>query len=259
MKRLPILCLVLLLATACGGGSTGTTAPLVEPEVDAAQQHKERVDKALAILQVCAQEHAGRFLELVELLQGMSDTGATQPEFKLSGVNLAAASVDFTADLDVDGTDDVTGTLTFTDAAGNPTFPFNPLDVLTMPLLDLLATVPDGTILIVDFTLVGTPVTSGVVSLGFVDGQPATASGEVTTDGTDCDTTFTFEDIDATALLAGDYPTTTVDMAITSTEGDLDGTVTFDGTTVVVIDTAVEGEALQFELDLETGVITEVT
>jgi hypothetical protein len=250
---------LLLLVPACGG-SAGDSSPA--PSADnpftpnPGPATNPNLEFARGVLEGCAAEHTALFLDLLASLQAAADPMSTGPTIALTGFNVITATASFTADLEPDGTADVTGTLRFTDAVGAPTFPFSPLDILTMPFADLLATMPDGTRMAVDFTMPGASTLSGTVATRYLGGMPATASGTVAVDGGDCDAMFSFDEIDAGALQGGAIPTATMDSSITSAQGHLDATMTFDGTPVVTIDTEVGGEAFRFLLDLQTGMLT---
>jgi hypothetical protein len=227
--------------------------------------------RATGILEDCALVGVERLEEILALLEqstgGLPGTagGATglPPGFRITGFNVFTGKITWALDLEPDGVDDVTGVFGFEDASGNPTFPFNPLDFLTgtPDLQSLLASLPDGTVVVTDFTvppkLESDPLTTGHVEVTFDLGMPTQASGSVHTTSTDCEGSFSFDDVAADDVLA-QYPTATVAASMGSSEGQLDGTIQADGTSQALVEmTLDQTDTFRWVLDLDTFQLTE--
>jgi hypothetical protein len=231
--------------------------------------------RAEGLLEDCALLGVERLEEILALLEESTGwpyggSGELLPAgFRITGFDLFAARLDWALDLPCagctgpDGTDDVTGSFRFEDAAGNPTIPFDVLDLLAgdLDLAALLASLPDGTVLITDFTVPpespADPLTTGHVEIAFDAGMPSAASGSVATSHADCQGSFAFEGVDATDVLAT-YPTASVEGSIASPDGQLDGTIEADGTRQALVEmTLDQADSFRWFLDLDTFELVE--
>ena len=149
--------------------------------------------------------------------------------------------------------------LRFEDAAGEPGFPFETaaLADLTLDALpSLLADVPEGTVMNVQVSEVGTPEIVGLIRVQIFGLGLSVASGTVTIRSGDCTTSFSIRPTPALALL-GTYPTAVVDTTISSKNGLVQGTVSMNGTPrAVLVMTYNQESTFTWWLDLDTGELT---
>jgi hypothetical protein len=262
--RASLLVVLALLVPACGGGGGGggdtglegsggpPPPPPVPPE-----------ERARAILEGCVLEAVEAFEGVAARFDGTLDgEQAPTPDFRVTGVDLLSASLTWTLDADADAQVDLQGTMRFTDAGGSPAFPFSPATVLlilagTADVPSLLATLPDGTGIAVEYETVGLSLpVEGTLATSLVGGMPTTVDGDAFFDGAGCDTRISFEDVPAAALYA-ENPTATFDVLVTATEGTLQGTVTLNGDGTATIDVILDGtDHLVWSYDLATGTLT---
>ena len=247
--------LALALALACGGGGsspadlTGSAAPQ---------------SVAQSILEDCALTTVFDYLDIVNAVGGLLDPAATSaPVFSLEGIDILKASIDWSLDLDNDGVADLTGTIRFTDAADNPTLPFDLLQLLTSgfsDLPDLLGTVRDGTRMHLDYTGTGALSSSGGFVVDYTGGLPSDVSGNGAAQSGSCSGSFSF---DTTNLLdlRGIYPRIDLDLTLQSSGGRIDGTMTLDGTNTarVVVRTNGGTQTSTYLVNLDSGAVTPVS
>jgi hypothetical protein len=252
--------LLLALLLACGGGSGSTTTG---PGLgNAALQ-----DLAQQILDECAAGTLQEWIDLLSSFQSLLDPEATeQPTFTVTGLDIVQAQLEWALDVDNDGTVDVTGSVGFTDAAGDPTIPFDLTAFLALlngdldGLSGLLGAAADGTVVRLEFTGETIVNVDGFVSVALMGGVAESMTAEGTLDSGSCTGTY---DIDGTDFdsLGGTYPTASFNALIQGAGGKLTGTVTLDGTSIarLVVNLNDGAEVYTFDLDLATGEVTAVT
>lgn len=254
--RIPALALVLLLACSCGGGG-GDGPPL---PADVPSQGETNLERTRAILEDCTLEDLDRFLTILDLLAGATDPDAPGPDLQIEGINIVAATVSWALDVDRDGAVDMRGTVRFEDAQGNPTLPFDLADLLggLDDLASLLASIQDGTTVILAFHSVPDEAVDGEVEFTMLGGVPTALAGTVTITSPDCVVELELQDTGDGAA-GGTFPEAVAHGTVISTSGDVEGTVTFDGTSRVLLDMTIDGddEVYSFVYDLETGELTE--
>ncbi len=263
MRRLALLSLLLLLVVGCGGGGGSDPTPAGDAGGDTvpapAPQPDVLLEQTMAILQSCTLAELSGLVDLLDLFQGVAEEGGAIPSFLITGFSLTNASVDWTVDLDLDETADVSGTVSFSDADGKPTLPFNPLDLLLGGSFDvpgLLEAIQDGTVVGVEYAVLRGVDTTGSLAFGVSGGLPSAVSGDLLVNGTDCVIRAEFEALEIDPML-GAYPTGNADVSVEGGDASLAGTVSFDGTSAVGIDMALPGEASYgFTYDLLTGELT---
>jgi hypothetical protein len=249
-----------LLLPGCGGGGGSSDPSAQTPGPGPTPSARARIE---AILEACVLEGVEAFDAVAADFDGVLDAGgAPNPDFRVTSVDLLRASVGWTLDADADGQVDLTGTMRFVDAGGSPTLPFTAATILalvagTADLASLLATLPDGTTVAIDYATVRSPVpVSGTFETTFVAGQPATVSGEATFDGAACETRIAFEDLPA-APLFDPAPAGSFDVLVTTAEGVLEGALTLNGDGTATIDVALDGaDRSVWDYDLSTGALT---
>jgi hypothetical protein len=259
-RSLGTSCSALLLfgLAACGGGGGGASPGSPDPTPDPSVS--SRVEE---VLEACALEGVAAFAAtMAELEPVLRAEAPPSPDFQVTGIDLLGASLSWTLDADADGELDLSGTMRFSDAAGSPSWPFDPATLLallagTADVSALLATLPDGTRVAVDYVLVGAPVPlGGSLETTFVDGVPTTASGHVDFPGSACQVGLVFSDLPA-ALLYDPMPSGVFDLHGTTAEGRLDGTLTLHGNGTATIDVLLDGgNRTVWDYDLATGVLT---
>jgi hypothetical protein len=254
-----------LLAPACAGGggggeAVGSGVPAGDPPAPPAPTAEER---ARAILEGCGLETITAFEAVASRFDGTIDgEGDPTPDFSVTGIDFLGASIAWTLDAEADGQVDLEGTMRFLDPAGTPTFPFSIptlLEVLAgnADLVGLLATIPDGTRVVVDYAAIGSPVpVSGTFDTTFAGGTASTTSGRAEYDGAGCDTGISFEGLAAAALLS-ENPTGAVDFLTAASGGTLEGSVTLNGDGTATIEGWLDGaDPVAFTYDLATGTLT---
>jgi hypothetical protein len=248
-----------LAVTACGGGGGGGETDVGAP-APAGPSLSTRLEDLLAS---CVLEGVAAFeATMAKFEPVLEGEGAPEPDLEVTGIDLLGASVSFALDADADAVADVTGTMRFLDAAGAPTWPFAPTTLLallagTADLPALLATLPDGTTVGLDYALVGAvvPVT-GALETTFADGLPTTATGDARFPGAACQVGLAFADLPAT-LLYDPAPAGVFDLHGTTAEGALEGTLTLHGDGTATFDLLLDGtEHGVWDYDLATGALT---
>jgi hypothetical protein len=248
-----------LLLPACGGGGGGVGDALPAPD-----PNPSAVARTQALLEACVLEEVAAFEAAAADFDGALDgEWTTHPDFQVTGFDLVTATVEWTLDADADGDVDLEGTARFLDGGGSPTLPFSPATVLALlsggapDVAALLATVPDGTTVVVDYATVGQPVgVTGTLETTFLDGQPSTVSGSADFDGTSCDTHVSFTDLAAAALF-DPAPAGVFAVEVATTEGLVQGTLTLNGDGTATLDMALDGgDHAVWDYDLATGVLT---
>ncbi len=247
------------MATACGGSSGGGGAP------GGGTPPRDSQTIAADILSGCAAQTLDEWTTLLDALQGIGADGATQtPAARLDGfVLIPSPGVNWVFDIDGDGTDDGTGQTTFPGAG--PTFflLFAGLAAGTVTNEQFLAQIPDGTVVRTSFDIDQAYMTTGVLTTTLSnpgDGSPAvpaTTDGDITFAQQSCEVQYQWLDValDDLAVPAGQYPSAELSMDVRSDDGDLEGDLTFDGTSEALLATQLlpDGDANDFLIDLTTG------
>lgn len=254
--RTAMLVLSVLSIVACGGGGGGGGGGSDTPPLTVDQS----AQVAQTVLEECGAAQVDTFLaELGPVQELLDGTAAVEPDFQVTSLDLIQARVGWTADLDLDGTVDLSGTTQILNAAGNPTWPIDFAALLAgnLTIDQVLAAMPDGTQLLFDVTTPDQPQVNAdlaaVINANTVD--TVTGSGTVTNGG--CVSTY-----DLGTLTLGDlqteYPSAVFDLSILGASGSVDGDITLDGTTLAVAAVEVNGgQGMHtFEVDLETGTVT---
>jgi hypothetical protein len=248
-----------LLLPACGSGGGGGDDPGQSATPGPTPTASVRTE---AILEACALEGVRAFETVAADFDGAIDGEGTAPDFRVTGIDLLGAALDWTLDADVDGQVDLAGTVAFLDAGGSPTWPFTPDTVLallagTADLATLLGTIPDGTTVVVTYATLTSPVpVTGSLEVGFAGGEPAVVSGEADLAGLDCPTTVSFEDLSAADLL-DPAPSGTFALLVTTDGGTLEGTLTLHGDGTATIDVVLDGtDRTVWDYDLATRTLT---
>lgn len=256
-----VLTSALILPACGGGGSSGGALP--EPPLNAQQIVQD-------ILTECVQSSVDDVLALQALIEASIAGGGTGPDATVTGIDLSSLSrpgVTFVADVDGDTVADTTGRVSL----------LNPPLALLLQLSELaagggdpeavLAALPDGTTVEVDFISTTTLTASGLATLRLANptgtqAVPDRTSGAITTNDGACDVLYTWQDQAFEQLLpsAGGYPTGEVNFAVDAPAGDVSGTIEFDGTNVAVVSTTLNPYDAHhtFFLDIETGIVTPI-
>ncbi|MGQ0614952.1 MAG: hypothetical protein ACT4PV_14550 [Planctomycetaceae bacterium] len=248
MARLNLF-LALALVLACGCGGSGA-APAAAP-VSAS---------ALEVLEDC---FVGDALDLTGLLEQLDAVVAGDPAalatlLQITTINLGEASVSFTLDLDGDTAADLLGTLKFQDAAGMPTLPFDILALLggTLDLSAALAAIPDGTRLILDWSLPAPAPASGSFRYDFVAGGVGTFSGSGNYSQGPCAFAFALDEV-SLGEMSSPYPVANFTFDLSAGSDRVRGGVEMDGSALGTIRAQLGSNPEEiFTLDLDTGLLT---
>lgn len=230
--------------TACGGSRPTAEEVLAKPPDPFADQVRSLVER-------CAVPDLERLFALLDVFDDLLDPAVQDPPLTFQGLRILDGCIDWTLDSDADGTDDMAGHFCFEDASGTPIFPFNPLNLGggVAEVADLLATLPDGTRVIVGFTQDG--IGAGSMTVPFQGGQPQSGSGTVTYTHDDCTTVYGFSDVLVANLLT-DYPNALVTLALDTPSESAQGTVTMNGTPTAVLSVTKDARVIVFTVDLDT-------
>ncbi|MGH7163434.1 MAG: hypothetical protein ACREID_08110 [Planctomycetota bacterium] len=236
---------VLTLGLACGCGGGGTDAGPAS-SVPATQ----------TVLESCLAPNVAEIEAILALFASL-ETSGSQAGFEITGFNLFTGEAAWRVDVDGDGTADLEGSARFTDAAGNPTIPFDPADLLGgADIAALLATVPDGTILIASYQVLTPPEGDGEIRVTFASGTFETFSGEGGFVVGPCAFDYAYADL-RPGDLEGDYPTASFDLSIGYGADVVQGRIVLDGTQTARATFRRDGGADEmFVVDLVTGAIT---
>ncbi len=274
MKKLAFT-LVLLVGTACGGGS-GTAATSLSQPTPPTPTPPTESELIQQLLDGCGMESTSEFQGLFDLVVGLIGPIGPTPELVITGVFPLDTSFAWAVDVDnpPDNVNDVTGTTALRDALGNPSLGgISPTELLSLltdgtdALPELITGVDAGTHIVTTFegpapfdaphvTLSGT-VTVVMGPLGVFD----TTSGSLTTSaGTECTGTLSWTDIDISIITTpGTLPTGTFELTVTVGTDSITGTATLDGTTTVALSVSLNGgPPLAFAFDLTTGELSPV-
>ena len=257
MARRILPSLFVAFAVACSGGSDTPTDPTNESL--SAQQ----------ILENCVAFDAADLASLMEMLQATMANGEGAPEISIDliGGVLGGGVFPYGIDLDLDGTDDITGTIHFTNEAGTTTIPFDASDVGSLDPSDplgVLAAIEDGTTLHMAFALDSLMLESGHGASGdgafhmLIDnGAIASTDGEATLGSGDCAFDVDFADLALGGFLEGTFPDAMLEYSLDAVEGTVAGSIEFDGTSKVKITASLDGgPAETFTIDLLDGGLT---
>jgi hypothetical protein len=155
---------------------------------------------------------------------------------------------------------DIMGQLSFTDDQGDPE---TSVDISSLAAgfdgLDaLIASFPDGT----QLTIQGGSVMPPLYEVNFVvtinSGAVDNVDGSASSQATDCQSNIGFLGAEL-ADLGGVYPASLVaNISVTTVDGAIQGTVTFDGTNQATVEVTLDGGAttFTFNVDLDTGAVT---
>ncbi len=259
-----VVSLLLLLAACGGGGGDATTQTPDDTPADNAQTIE-------SILGSCGSDDVGQALGIQDVLLDLFG-GGTQPDITITGFNLVQAQFSWSLDQNADQQADLIGSTQFRDANGNPTLPVaNPQDLADALAGDLTALaaliqeMPQGTQIATTYNgtpagLTDTSISGNVtVHLGAA-GTLSTTSGSYTSQtGVLCASQIDWESLDVSGVATGGQPVGVLDIAGSSPEGALDGTLTLDGTNTGLLEVSVDSApAASYTLDLTTGDITPV-
>ena len=254
MARHILPSLLVAFAIACSGGGDGT--PAATGDALTAQE----------ILGNCVAFDAADLASLLEMLQGTLTGAENAPGISLDilGGIVGGGVFPYGVDLDTDGTDDITGTIHFTDGDGAITIPFDldQLDTLDPnDPLGLLAAIRDGTTLHMSFLFDSLVLESGNGADGegefslLIDGGAIGAlAGEATFGSGDCVFDLSFSELTLGELEPGAYPVATVDYSLDAVDGKISGSVVLDGTSVARVSASLDGAPAEvFTVDLASG------
>jgi len=244
--------LLLALACACGGGSSGGTVPTngTSPLQDTAQQ----------VLEGCGFGSIDDFLDLLEVFEGLLDPDETGPtEFMILGVDPVAATVNWGLDRDDDQQPDLMGTLQFTDELGDPELSAV-VDLLLGGFDDLdtmIASLPDGTRVTIAGASAEPPPFDIAVTFTVLDDVVDSVSGIVNVQDVECQANLDFAD-ESLEGVGGDYPDMTLHVTLLTQDGGVEGTIVFNGTNQARAEVTLgaEAEVFAFLINLDTGAVT---
>ncbi|MEE8105755.1 MAG: hypothetical protein V3T86_09500 [Planctomycetota bacterium] len=245
MRRNFIAGLLAIALTSLGCGSSGG-----DP---AAQQNDTPVtfQETLQALQRCVAPDLEQVTAILQLLEELAQADSLPEELSIS-INLLAGGINFEypVDLDGDGETDSTlgGLLTFRDADGNATIPFD-LTNLPTTLEEALAQLDDDESVRINYTVMNEDdgiSGSGVMSVAFADGMVSAVSGDGSITSDVC--TFDF-DLGTLALadLLQDYPVADVRFDINVDGARSSGHIDLDGTSAARA--YLNGFEFEFDLD----------
>jgi hypothetical protein len=241
--------ILVALAAGCGGGGI---APAPQSSGLTAQE----------LVEQCVAGDLADLNGLFAVVQGLIDGSGPAPEFDLLA-GLLSGIVPYTLDIDDDGTDDLSGTVHFRNAAGQVTIPVSDLDALLngeLGLPEILAQIPPGTSFHVTFSFDGTlagaaPSDGGTGELVFAfdagggDLSAVRVSGDGSLRSAECVFDFAFSDVPADRL--GGFPVAEIAFTLRAGSDRLLGTVTLDGTSIARVEAALGGAAPEvFLVDL---------
>ncbi len=246
MARLNLFLAVVLVCGCGGSGGTPSAAP-----INASAQQ---------VLEDC---FVGDALDLTGLLEQLDAVVAGDPAalatlLQITAIDLGEASVSFTLDLDGNGAADLMGTIKFQDAAGMPTLPFDILALLggTLDLSDAFLAIPDGTRLILDWSLPAPATGSGSFRYDFVAGSVGTFSGSGTYSQGPCAFTFSLDEV-SLGEMSSPYPVANFAFDLSAGGDRVRGGVELDGSSLGTIWAQLGSNAQEtFTLDLDTGLLT---
>lgn len=240
--------LIPFLLVACGGGggsSNNGGGNTIPPSVS---------EEAQAILEDCAGEAATALTALI----GVAQLGAGGASASITLEPLSGLAIPFQADLDGDMSPDALGRVLLFDAGGAPVQPQDPAQDLNT-LLAQIAALPDGTrvdILLDPVASLG--INSAIISQTMASGLPANLSAVVEHQNAECLTTLSFSNETLLSIL-GTYPNLDADIDIDAGTDELDGTVSFNGTSTAIIEVTLNGTGpLRYQLDVDSGTITPI-
>jgi len=222
-----------------GGGAGQLPGPGPGPEALAQQ-----------ILEQCGAEALQQLLDLGSLFTDLLDPSEPIPDFQVTGLNgLPPTGFSWTLDLDQDSIPDLEGVIEFFDDQGNPTVPFDVADLIANGFTnfdDLVATIPDGTVLSGSFNGTTDPMLAGGVDIVFDGGAPDTLeNGTFSAQVDTCNALLQFAGI-LFADLLGDFPAAEANFQLNSPDGSLAGFITFDGSETATVRVMLDGEPEEF-------------
>ena len=233
------------LLVACGGGSGSAS----ESEASIPQEARE----VRAVLESCASEGIQKMLGLMDTLL---------PTGGAPAITIDAAQGDvipFHADLDDDGTPDLTGALRFLDSDGMPLQPFTEEELAggIEVLVPLLSRLPRGARMLIETDPApGAGIERATFATRFLGGLPVSVDASATMIVDTCLVTISFDGVSVLSLL-GDVPSLVADLRVLDGNDEIVGTVRLDGDDSARIDAARNGgESYAFLLDLVGGALT---
>ncbi|MDJ0976602.1 MAG: hypothetical protein QNJ98_19250 [Planctomycetota bacterium] len=232
-----------LLIGACGGSRPSPEDFLPPPD--------PFPDQVRAIVETCAVPDLQQLFALLDVFDALLDPDVADPPLLFTGLRVIEGCIDWTLDTDADGIADVSGSFCFRDASGAPVFPFNPVNIGNgvAEVADLLATLPDGTDVVVAFSQGGAG--TGALTVQFEEGRPRTGSGSVTYARDDCTTVYGFTDVQTQNLLAP-RPNALITLTLDSPEGQAVGTFSMNGTPEGVLSMTKDDRVVVFLVDLDS-------
>ncbi len=266
MARRILPSLLVAFAIACSGGSDNPN------DTDNGNNNSDPINQAPTaqrILENCVAFDAADLASLMEMLQATMTGGEGAPEISIDLVGgvLGGGVFPYGVDMDLDGTDDITGTIHFTNAAGTTTIPFDTSDLGSLDPsnpLGLLAAIQDGTTLHMSFAFDSLLLESGNGASGegefrmLIDsGMIASTDGEATFGSGACAFDVNFEDLALGEFVEGTFPDAMFEFNLDAVEGEVAGKIEFDGTSKVKVTASIDGGAEEtFTIDLLDGGLT---
>lgn len=246
----------LLAATLAGGCSSGGGTPFVPLTSAEAQEFME--DCGLA-------SELQKFAETLDFLQNLF-AGGTEPVVDFT-VNPLTFQVNWTADLDANGTDDLVGTLQVRDQFGRPALPIDPNNPPNIDPNDTAAVLAllDGFSIHVTFQLVDLPMLTGntgtgngTLEFGVSDGKITDVSGRGTFISGACTFDATFDTVTEFDPLVDGFPISGVDFTLFDGGRLLVGSIDLNGTEFADLSATVEDGVDQYVVDIANGLLIPV-
>jgi hypothetical protein len=231
-----------LASLGCSSGGGDGPAPEDTPPT---------LQETLATLQSCVAPDLEQVAALLQLLEELSSGEALPEDLEIS-INLLAGGINFEypVDLDDDGEPESTlsGLLSFRDAEGNATIPFD-LNNLPETLEDALGQLDNGESVRVAYNVKSNDDSiegNGVISVLFAEGEVDGVSGDGSLQSDACTFGFDLGTLKLEDLLA-EYPIADVTFSVEVDGEAADGRIELDGT-----DTATAFfNGFEFDIDLD--------
>jgi hypothetical protein len=241
-----------LLLVACGGG--GGSAPSGGNPNDPGNV---QLQAALAILDGCIADPISTIGDIIATVGTFP--GGAAPPIDIGDPN--GNEIPFSAQAGA-AIPEILGVFSFRDPSDQPIMPFTAQDLQNdiNNLIAGIAALPNGTkVSITVFAIPSLSVESASLTQTMQAGLPTDIGGFFRmVDGT-CSVDISFSGETILSLL-GAYPNLTADFALTKDTDALEGSIFFNGTSTAVVEASINGTGpFQFELDLDTGVVTPVS
>jgi hypothetical protein len=188
------------------------------------------------------------------------DPNETNPEpFAVIGTDPGGVSVNWELDLDGDTIPDLIGSVHFTNDLGDPE-PSADVNQLAGGLDNLdafITSLPDGTQVVFIAGAAEPPPFDVALTFIMNAGAVDTVSGTGTSPDPDCQGNFEFLDASLQDI-GGAYPNLTLNFTLMTMDGNLEGTLTLNGTNQATAAVTLDGaaEVLTYIVNLDTGTVT---